>query len=128
MTKVKVSQATGPVLDYMVAKAFGGTYLWYDTIATWWIKLDGKDRALKPGWAQSFTPSTDWSQGGPIIERLMLKEGLVLRCWVERGVCQASLDFPYKFSSGPTPLIAAMRCYVASKLGDEVGVPEELLT
>ena len=28
---------------------------------------------------------------------------------------------------GPTPLIAAMRCYVASKLGDEVEVPEELL-
>jgi len=27
---------------------------------------------------------------------------------------------------GPTPLIAAMRCYVASKLGDEVEIPEEL--
>lgn len=29
--------------------------------------------------------------------------------------------------TGPTPLIAAMRCYVARKLGDEVEVPEELL-
>ena len=28
---------------------------------------------------------------------------------------------------GPTPLIAAMRCYVASKLGDDVDIPEELL-
>lgn len=28
---------------------------------------------------------------------------------------------------GPTPLIAAMRCFVASKLGDEVEVPDELL-
>jgi len=27
------------------------------------------------------------------------------------------------FESGPTPLIAAMRCYVASKFGDEVDVP-----
>jgi hypothetical protein len=27
---------------------------------------------------------------------------------------------------GPTPLIAAMRCYVASKLGAEVEVPDEL--
>ena len=26
-----------------------------------------------------------------------------------------------------TPLVAAMRCYVASKLGDEVDIPEELL-
>jgi hypothetical protein len=29
-------------------------------------------------------------------------------------------------SSGPTPLIAAMRCYVASKLGDEIEIPENL--
>jgi hypothetical protein len=28
----------------------------------------------------------------------------------------------------PTPLIAAMRCYVASKLGDTVEIPEELTT
>ncbi|MBS4017500.1 MAG: hypothetical protein KGZ68_04610, partial [Dechloromonas sp.] len=27
---------------------------------------------------------------------------------------------------GPTRLVAEMRCYVASKLGDEVDVPEEL--
>jgi hypothetical protein len=26
----------------------------------------------------------------------------------------------------PTPLIAAMRCYVASKMGDEIELPEEL--
>lgn len=28
--------------------------------------------------------------------------------------------------NGPTPLISAMRCYVAFKLGDEVDVPDEL--
>jgi hypothetical protein len=27
---------------------------------------------------------------------------------------------------GPTPLIAAMRCYVASKMGDNIDIPEEL--
>ena len=31
-----------------------------------------------------------------------------------------------KMVYGPTALIAAMRCYVASKLGEEVDVPEEL--
>lgn len=30
---------------------------------------------------------------------------------------------PYPY--GPTPLIAAMRCYVASKLGEEVEIPDE---
>ena len=28
--------------------------------------------------------------------------------------------------TGPAPLVAAMRCYVANKLGDEVEIPEEL--
>jgi hypothetical protein len=31
------------------------------------------------------------------------------------------------YGLGPTPLIAVMRCYVASKLGDTVDIPEELL-
>ncbi len=31
-----------------------------------------------------------------------------------------------QINHGPTPLIAAMRCYVASKLGDEIEIPEEL--
>lgn len=40
--------------------------------------------------------------------------------WVKRT------DWPRHYWQGPTTLIAAMRCYVASKLGDEVEVPEEL--
>jgi hypothetical protein len=72
--------------------------------------------------------STDWSQGGPIIER----EGIATKKWL--GAWQAEVEFlpdddthyRYGKSYGPTPLIAAMRCYVASKLGDEVEVPEEL--
>ena len=31
-------------------------------------------------------------------------------------------------TTGPTPLVAAMRCFVVSKLGDEVEVPDELQT
>ena len=32
----------------------------------------------------------------------------------------------YRWAKGPTPLVAAMRCYVASRLGDEVEISEEL--
>jgi hypothetical protein len=80
---------------------------------------------------EGYTPSTDWAQGGPIIER----EGV---CMVfspkdARGAWYAvmgknrflSPDFE---GSGPTPLVAAMRCYVASKLGDEVEVPDEIVS
>ena len=77
-----------------------------------------------------WNPHVDWSQGGPIIER----EGISLEVtcmsagfeWVAKiDLNEGDVMVEEKF--GPTPLIAAMRCYVASKLGDEVEIPEELL-
>lgn len=66
--------------------------------------------------------STCWNKGGPIIER----EGISWHCGSKTSwhayVCGSFENF-----SGQTPLIAAMRCYVATKLGDTVEVPEELL-
>lgn len=66
-------------------------------------------------------PSTDWAQGGPIIER----EGISLEFrngdWIA-SYAEISLRF---FSYDP--LVSAMRCYVASKLGEEVEIPAELM-
>ena len=80
--------------------------------------------------------STVWSQGGPIIEQ----EGIDLYCNVPtnpahkdpswRGSWRARYSrcgYGTDMSHGPTPLIAAMRCYVASKLGAEVEIPNELI-
>ena len=81
-----------------------------------------------------FTPmfSTDWAQGGPIIER----EGVTVSRtdkksdegpWVAYRIEHLFEDeYEHEYQHGPTPLIAAMRCYVASRLGDEVEIPEEL--
>ena len=89
---MKTSELVGKPLDYMVAECEYTKY--YPHIS----------------------PSTDWSQGGPIIER----EGIgIFPLGNGRGWAAG-------LRSGPTPLIAAMRCYVASKLGDEVDVPTEL--
>ena len=76
----------------------------------------------------TWTPTTSWHQGGPIIER----EKINLNCgddtWgVAEGVWEAAHPRGMNVSFGPTPLVAAMRCYVTSKLGDEVDIPEELL-
>jgi len=70
--------------------------------------------------------STNWAQGGPIIEQE--KIGIVpdtndANIWI------GSVYEPeWRFNrTGPTPLVAAMRCYISSKLGDEIEVPDELM-
>jgi len=69
----------------------------------------------------TYNPSGDWMQGGPIIER----EKVELFIRDEKWFAYSSNSTPEDFY-GETPLIAAMRCYVASKLGDEVEIPTEL--
>lgn len=63
--------------------------------------------------------STNWAHGGPIIER----EKITLE-WTGENWCAYIRHDEEEF--GIKPLIAAMRCYVASKLGDEIELPEEL--
>lgn len=108
--KVKTSELTGAALDWAVGIAEqpdGAKLLW---------------RLMQTG---RWHPSTEWAQGGPIIDRediaLMGQSGL----WPEPQLAAHPKDGAVFW--GPTKLIAAMRCLVASKLGDEVDVPEELL-
>ena len=123
---MKTAELIGTALDWAVAVCEGATDFRHDTVATYWVTINGKDRALAKNWAQSFTPSVDWTQGGPIIERekIALTPSFSGSAWVAH--------LPMKpiskqcCSGGLTPLIVAMRCYVACKLGDEIEIPEEL--
>jgi hypothetical protein len=105
---MKTAELTGAALDWAVAKCEGGV----------------GDNQLIGAW---YAPSTDWSQGGPIIER----EGIGFDQYADYPRWQAFTPAPEQPSgqavcNGTTPLIAAMRVYVASKLGDTVDIPEEL--
>ena len=109
---VKTSELTGVALDWAVAKCEGkrpSLFIFQQT---------GK---LAP----EHTYSTNWSQGGPIIEREKITVLDANGCWGARKTywdnSQASRDY-----FGPTPLIAAMRCYVASKLGDTIEIDDKL--
>ena len=66
--------------------------------------------------------STKWEFGGPIIEQENMD---LMRLDDDRGWKSVNYDRTVK-AYGPTPLIAAMRCYVASRLGDEVEIPLEV--
>ena len=67
--------------------------------------------------------STSWTWAGPIIERerITIDAREHGQLWVahSRIVGQDGI-------TGPTPLIAALRAFVASKLGEEIDVPNEL--
>jgi hypothetical protein len=109
---IKTFELQGTALDWAVARCEGKERNW------------GKSR-LKPypmHCGQRY--SIDWSQGGPIIER----ERIRIDCPWNPGPFEATckIDGVTAWTKGPTVLIAAMRCYVASKLGDEVEVPDEL--
>jgi hypothetical protein len=111
--KIKTSELTGSALDWAVVNCS--------------IEKTFADFAPH---RYSYRPSTDWAHGGPIIERKEIGIRRNMPC-SEDMQWEASPSITAKgaggrFGYGSTPLIAAMRCYVASKLGDEIDVPEEL--
>jgi hypothetical protein len=104
---MKTFELTGPALNWAVAKCLGA-----------------EDDAFSTDYDNY---STDWAQGGPIIEREKMTVGKQVHKsdWSAESFNGEGIDVAH-IGFGPTPLIAAMRCYVASKLGDEVEIPEEL--
>ena len=112
---MKTDYLTGATLVSAVAKCEAATDAWRSGAPFLW---DGVPCIRIYGHDVDYTPSTDWAQGGPIIEREKIATAWHITRWVAwRGV----VEHP-----GPTPLIAAMRCYVAAKLGDDIEIPEEL--
>ena len=121
---MKTSNLTGAALDWAVAQAQGLDYEIVDgTVVTGAKRYEANNANDYYGceFDEVYAPSTDWAQGGPIIEReyMYLEYSGIWRAYCTRN----GNSF---MSVGATPLIAAMRCYVASKLGDEVELPKDL--
>ena len=99
---MKTSELQGAALDWAVAKCSGTTMMAFFT-------------------RNEYTPSTDWEQGGSIIEREKIQTGWDGDQWIAKYEIGDGT-----WQSGPTALIAAMRCFVKSKLGDEIDTPEAM--
>ena len=126
--KIKVNEASGAVLNWMVATCEGYTHLRVSPHSGELLMAPPR-ASYGPVELADLNYSYDWALGGPIIERkahnLFKHNGgtdWCCACNVPRGGYTAIVT-----ADGPTPLIAAMRCYVASKLGDEVDVPDVLI-
>lgn len=109
--KIKTAELTGAALDWAVVLCEGRTWEAVESFIAY--RDDGE-----------MNYSTDWSQGGPIIEREKISV-------INQGEQWSADNFadptrPQHLEFAPTPLIAAMRCFVASKLGDEVEIADEL--
>lgn len=127
--KIKTSELQGAQLDWAVV-----VIEYPEWEAEGYLKGSSQDLIFDDG--TLYSPSTNWAQGGPIIARELINaEPHFLSAgfahpmgvweWVAYVLGPNNIDDPCE-QHGPTPLVAAMRCYVASKLGDEVEVPEEL--
>ena len=112
---MKTSELTGAELDLAVAKCDGAGEEWRSDAPFLWggvacIRVAGHD--------VNYKPSTDWSQGGPIIgrESIQLTLDKTHNMW-RAFMTNEGIGYEYW---GPTPLIAAMRAFIASRLGNEV--------
>jgi hypothetical protein len=115
---MRTSELTGAALDWAVTKAEGIEVEYIDDSIKQCL-------LMKPSGSGIFAPSTNWAQGGPIIEREGIQIQRHTSAWI---ALPPDTEFSEEaYQEGDTPLVAAMRCYVASQLGDEIDIPEELL-
>ena len=117
---MRTNELSGAALDWAVAEAEG---FFKDDMAS------VRNGVVDVFYFDEYSPSTDWAQGGAIIERERIcLEDAAGMYWVATMQYQNDdYDLIYQAEEqGTTPLVAAMRCYVASCLGDEVQLPEEL--
>ncbi|MFM0243807.1 phage protein NinX family protein [Paraburkholderia sediminicola] len=130
---MKVSELSGAHLDYWAARAEGKNHAedrnWGNAFTS---GGPNRDRCVisHRNWDSSrfFEPSKNWTHGGPIIERAQIgfTTGFSDGEWCAAVDLNAYTHFDggvldgKHFMTGPTPLVAAMRCYIASKFGEEV--------
>jgi Protein of unknown function (DUF2591) len=142
MIKVKTAELTGQALDWAVAqvvqpKGFVLRDASGEIDPPWVLGIASNPLDLEGSWLKSeWSPSTDWSQGGPLMDKyeisVIMEEGIgPSSFWAgTKPLPDSMFGFNYKGASkyGETILIAVCRVVVAAKLGEEVEVPQELVT
>lgn len=114
--KVKTAELEGAALDYAVSKAVNDSLVYVHDGCVIYDEFIEQHGDVFP---VDYSPSTDWSQGGVLIDAytpLFNFCNAQVRAEVLGGV-----------GMGDTYLIAACRAIVASRIGEEVELPEELL-
>lgn len=130
--KIKTSDLTGSALDWAVARATGiPTEEIYVSGSGKHQRLFRRQRDEEGNLNGRYVTGPDllfsskWEAGGPIIERELIATTPSAE-HEARWIAKTTYEGEWFETEGPTPLIASMRCYVASKLGDSVDIPDKL--
>lgn len=122
--KIKTSELLGDPLDFAVAKAIGAPI----SRRSGGMICDGEVVLMAPCGQKVWSPSTDWSQAGPLIEKFHMDFCCEHPETIGAALCDENgMYIDNRMMFGKTHLIASCRAIVSAKLGDEVEVPEELL-
>lgn len=114
---IKTSELSGAALDWAVAQVGAYQVDWCSHAKCLWFESNDHEWLV-------WSPSANWAQGGPLID--------MFDVWLSNDDdthCASTHPHVNEYiRTGPTKLIAACRAIVAAKLGDEVEVPDELLS
>ena len=129
MKTIKTNELIGPALDWAVAECEKvRTYVRpYEHTMTGLCILDADLVDMETDDAQELRYSRDWAQGGSILERENISVGYQGHSGVPLDSLWYATNRVDACGFGQKPLTAVLRCFVASKLGDTVEVPDELL-
>ena len=126
--KIETSKLTGIALDWAVAKCEGVEL--NEKLLKQGVLLENSLRGMIQNRHNNYSPSTYWDLGGPILDS-MIKKGFLIQStdpmYKNLPPFKASLDNWENGNYGETILITTMRCYVLSKLGNEIEIPDELM-
>lgn len=123
--KMKTTELIGDALNWAVAKCEGIHPVRCGAGPSQYLAYVPKRSAYK-----RWRPTSNWAQGGPIADRERINVTLIDD---SPDIWSASLGDPWRTLpsvygvTGPTRLVAMMRCYVLSKLGAEVDIPDCML-
>ena len=116
--RVKTRDLTGAALDFAVALARDES-----------VRVErGRVRFALSQFTNDYdlySPSTDWAQGGPIKTQERISTQIKHDGWWVACIYNMN-DDPTYLKLGHSELVAAMRCFCCSRLGDVVDIPEEL--
>lgn len=119
--KMLTQELTGMPLRWALAQCCDQAVYWHP-----------QDKALYMGEGSGdveYAPDTNWDLGGPLFEAHIQAHDQrgenYFYCWTSKSFALGQMKGTW--ATGPTLLVAAGRCIVASKMGPSIEVPDYLV-